>query len=249
MTEHHKKLPRTNFHIHSNFSDGKNSIVQIVLASLNLELDIIAITDHFTDSWKAKIIPTLDSPKKICDYIEEISRCKNFLFRSTNNLVLLTGIEIDLGSSDNYINSLIDPEKFDIILFEYLESIESINFVEEIMTSWKGQCDEDRFPLIVLAHFDPSLFTKEELEIVADFLNKNNVFYEFNSSYPEFLSSRYKIFFKNLLTKNIPISIGCDSHNIHNLYETNYVIQTLNQFGLMKNHLLFIDSVEIRLNP
>jgi predicted metal-dependent phosphoesterase TrpH len=58
------KVPKFNLHIHSIYSDGKNTIKKIVEKSLKLELEYIAITDHFTDSWKARVINTLDSKKK-----------------------------------------------------------------------------------------------------------------------------------------------------------------------------------------
>ncbi len=46
-------FPKINLHIHSNYSDGKQTINQIVDKAIKLELDYIAITDHFTNSWKA----------------------------------------------------------------------------------------------------------------------------------------------------------------------------------------------------
>ena len=89
---------RINLHIHSNFSDGKNTIEQIVKRSLQLELDYIAITDHFTDSWKAWV-STLKNSLKLSEYLEELSNCQNYLKDNDKNLTLLKGIEIDLSSS------------------------------------------------------------------------------------------------------------------------------------------------------
>ena len=54
-------LPKLNLHIHTTYSDGKNSINQIVKTAIKLGLDYICITDHFSNSWKSKIIHTLNN--------------------------------------------------------------------------------------------------------------------------------------------------------------------------------------------
>ncbi|MHA2472102.1 MAG: PHP domain-containing protein [Promethearchaeota archaeon] len=69
------KFPSINLHIHSNFSDGKNSIKQIVGRALEVNLDYIAITDHITDSWKAWV-SKLKNQDIIREYLEEISNCQ-----------------------------------------------------------------------------------------------------------------------------------------------------------------------------
>ena len=113
---------KENLHIHSSFSDGKSSIKKTINRAAELDFDLIAITDHFTDSWKAKVIPSLDSSLKISNYLQQIDRKSSKLRDSFKNLRVLRGIEIDLESSFRYISELINPADFDIILFEYLES-------------------------------------------------------------------------------------------------------------------------------
>ncbi|MCK4239115.1 MAG: PHP domain-containing protein, partial [Candidatus Lokiarchaeota archaeon] len=90
------EFPRVNLHIHSNFSDGAKTIEEIVLESLRLGLDYIAITDHFTNTWKANIIKTLNSRRKISRYLDEISEYQEFLRSKKLPLKLLSGVEIDL---------------------------------------------------------------------------------------------------------------------------------------------------------
>ena len=58
-------FPKINLHIHSIYSDGNNSIREIVDKAIKLGLDYICITDHFTNSWKANVIPNLDTKDKI----------------------------------------------------------------------------------------------------------------------------------------------------------------------------------------
>ena len=71
-------FPRINLHIHSNFSDGKNSIRQIIDRALKINLDFIAITDHLTDSWK-EWVSKLKDEDKISEYLAEITLCQNYL--------------------------------------------------------------------------------------------------------------------------------------------------------------------------
>ena len=54
-------FPKINLHIHSTFSDGRNTIKQIIKRAIQLNLSYICITDHFTNSWKAGVIPTLNN--------------------------------------------------------------------------------------------------------------------------------------------------------------------------------------------
>jgi len=129
--------PKINLHIHSNFTDGNDSIKQIVKKSLKRGLEIIAITDHFTNSWKASVIPTLNTAEKIDVYLQDISDCQAYLKKQNRSLKLYKGIEIDLESSEDYIKKLIQPEKYDIILFEYLDTVGSIAFIKPIIKKKK----------------------------------------------------------------------------------------------------------------
>ncbi|GAH35851.1 unnamed protein product [marine sediment metagenome] len=122
------ELPKLNLHIHSIYSDGRNTIKQIVKKALKTDLDYICITDHFTNSWKADLIPNLNNLDKIKRYLEEISQLKEFLIKENKDLTLFKGVEIDISSSEKYIINNISPNKFDLILFEYLESFDS-NFL------------------------------------------------------------------------------------------------------------------------
>ena len=227
---------RHNLHIHSNYSDGKNSIKKIVERSLKLELYCIAITDHFTDSWKTRIINTLDSENKINSYLEDISKQQDYLIDQNKKLKLFKGIEIDLESSENYIKQLIQPKKFDIILFEYLEGVEGIKFIQKLIEYWKNQkIIENYCPILGLAHFDPSFFIHGELDKLITFLKNYTCYFEFNSRYSEFYSRKYEIFFKKLKENNIPVAIGSDSHSLRRLDDIGGPIEMVQYYGLQKN--------------
>ncbi len=237
--------PKLNLHIHSKYSDGRNSIEEIVNSALKKDLDYICITDHFTDSWKADHIPNLNNIDKIKRYLEDLSRCKDFLVNENKKLTLFKGIEIDLSSSEKFIINNIVPNKYDFILFEYLESFEGIAFVKKILNFWKKKYNSD-FPLIGLAHFDPSFFITRGLDVLLEFLKEYDVIVEFNSSYPQFYSPKYDIFFNKLKEKYIKVSIGCDSHHISSLNDIESPQKMIEFYKLGENLEALIASLEFK---
>jgi histidinol phosphatase-like PHP family hydrolase len=238
---------KINLHIHSNFSDGHNSIEQIVEKSNKLGLKLICLTDHFTNSWKSNIIPTLDSYEKINDYFEQIALCQEYISNKGIDLVLLKGIEIDIQSSQKYIMKYINPLDFDIILFEYLENPEGIAFIRNLLDYWekkvKNLTDLSTFGL---AHFDPSFFLYGNLDILIKFLSKYKIFFEFNSSYPHCYSNRNRIFFDKLKNSKIPVAIGTDSHDLSNLGNIEEPLEMIYYHKLEDNLQILIKILEVK---
>ncbi|MFW9941990.1 MAG: PHP domain-containing protein [Candidatus Thorarchaeota archaeon] len=240
-------FPRINLHIHSNFSDGKNNIKQIIKGALLKKLDFVAITDHFTDSWK-EWVSKLKDRDKLTEYLTEISICQNYVRDKKKKLTILKGIEIDLSSSENFIK-LIKPDKFDLILFEYLQNIEGIAFVKNIINFWKGTSKNiGKFPILGLAHFDPSYFIYENLDILVSFLKEYDIYFEFNPSYPNFYARKNQIFFDKLKKANIPVAIGCDSHSIKSLNNIEEPLEIICNYNLEDNFLILIKELENKFN-
>ncbi|TET02553.1 MAG: PHP domain-containing protein [Promethearchaeota archaeon] len=237
------ELPKLNLHIHSKYSDGRNTTSQIVSAALDKGLDYICITDHFTNSWKADVIPNLNSLAKIEMYLDEIDQFQKYLHDEERQMALFKGIEIDLSSTEKFIVNNILPTRFDILLFEYLESIEGIFFIKKIINYWKGKTKNSTdFPLMGLAHFDPSFFAINGMNILIDFLTEHRIFFEFNTSYPQFYSQKYRSFFDQLKERNVLVSIGCDSHHISTLKDIEEAYDRIKFYELESN---LIDLVKI----
>lgn len=237
------ELPKLNLHIHSKYSDGRNTISQIVSTALDKGLDYICITDHFTNSWKADVIPNLNSLAKIEMYLDEIDQFQKYLHDEERQMALFKGIEIDLSSTEKFIVNNILPTRFDILLFEYLESIEGIFFIKKIINYWKGKTKNSTdFPLMGLAHFDPSFFAINGMNILIDFLTEHRIFFEFNTSYPQFYSQKYRSFFDQLKERNVLVSIGCDSHHISTLKDIEEAYDRIKFYELESN---LIDLVKI----
>lgn len=227
-------FPKLNLHIHSLFSDGQNSIVEIVRESLKLRMDYIAITDHFTNTWKSDIIPTLNSFAKISRYLEKLNECRSLLIDKGENLKLYRAIEIDVNSSGSYIKDLIQPVRFDLILFEYLESTKGLNFLKNLINGWK-ETYQNKLPIIGLAHFDPSHFNNIQIELIIKFLKDYNIFIEFNSRYPQFYSTMFSDFFQKIRKSEILVAVGCDSHDLTNLCDMSNPIDMIKYYHLENN--------------
>jgi len=239
------ELPKLNLHIHSKYSDGRNSISQIVSTALDKGLDYICITDHFTNSWKADVIPNLNSLDKITMYLDEIDQFQKYLLKEERQMALFKGIEIDLSSTEKFIINNISPTRFDILLFEYLENIEGIFFIKKIIDYWKRKTKNSKdFPLIGLAHFDPSFFAITGMNILIDFLTQSRIFFEFNTSYPQFYSQKYRSFFKQLKERNILVSIGSDSHHISTLKDIEEAYDRVKLYELEDNLLNLVQKLD-----
>lgn len=239
-------FPNINLHCHSNYSDGKNSINEIVVKAVKIELNYLAITDHFTNSWKSQIIPNLNSIEKIDNYLNAISICQNHLKETYKDLLLFKGIEIDLGSSEKFIKYHINPLKFDIILFEYLETSEGLAYINNLISYWKRKISNETLPLFGLAHFDPSYFIFNGLDRLLQLLKKYNIYYEFNSSYSHFYSRKNEIFFGKLKKYQIPVGIGSDAHHSKEIGLIEEPLSKIKDYGLENNLLSLIGLLKKR---
>ncbi|GAG97762.1 unnamed protein product, partial [marine sediment metagenome] len=161
---------------------------------------------------------------------------QKYLLEEERQMALFKGIEIDLSSTEKFIVNNILPTRFDILLFEYLESIEGIFFIKKIINYWKGKTkNSEDFPLLGLAHFDPSFFVINGMSILIDFLTENKIFFEFNTSYPQYYSQKYSSFFDQLKERNVLVSVACDSHHISNLIDIEEAYDRIKLYALESN--------------
>jgi histidinol phosphatase-like PHP family hydrolase len=163
------------------------------------------------------------------------------LKKNQKELKLFKGIEIDLGSSDRFIKKLISPEKFDIILFEYLETMEGLAFMERIVKSWNSETPNNYLPLIGLAHFDPSFFIYSGLDRLIQILKRYNIYFEFNSRYPDYYSPKNEIFFTKLYEQGILVAIGSDAHYRRRLKFIDEPLEMILSYNLIDNLEKLID--------
>ena len=105
LTEDHI---RGDLHTHSNWSDGRNSIADMVSAGKQLGYDYLAITDHSERAWSSRKLAAADIEKQRDEILMLRSRVRG--------IDILHGIEVDImadGSLDFDDDVL---EGFDIVL-------------------------------------------------------------------------------------------------------------------------------------
>ncbi len=91
---------KTCYHTHSDFSDGKTSMENIVKAAVDNGFEILAMTDHgpvpFPSAWNMPY-------EKITNYLQEINRLKE---KYQDKITLLKGLEVDFLPGFTQINFL-----------------------------------------------------------------------------------------------------------------------------------------------
>ena len=88
-----KNIPKWDFHIHTNYTDGKASVLQIFNAAIEQELEMIAFTEH-TEAWRT------DKTGWFNKYVEEIKKYREV---HQNKIKAFIGVEANAISFDGDI--------------------------------------------------------------------------------------------------------------------------------------------------
>ncbi|MBK8809074.1 MAG: PHP domain-containing protein [Bacteroidales bacterium] len=125
----------TNFHSHSTYSDGKESIAKCAEIAVQNKMEIYGFSDHspipFKNDWSLKI-------ENLTDYLAEITQIKDLYKGSTE---FLCGLEIDyLPGSEYSTRSFIESLHLDYF-------IGSVHFVDSFKdgTPWNIDTGADLF--------------------------------------------------------------------------------------------------------
>lgn len=79
------------YHTHSNFSDGKNTMEEMVLAAIDAGIEVLGISDHSDSPYQDYCMRTAQYP----EYLAEIQRLQK---KYSDKITLLKGIELDYYS-------------------------------------------------------------------------------------------------------------------------------------------------------
>jgi DNA polymerase (family 10) len=99
---------RGDLHMHTTWSDGRNTVEEMVLASAHLGYQYVAITDHSERAWSSRKLARADIPRQR----EEIEAVR----ATVSDIDVLWGVEVDImpdGSLDFDDETL---AQFDIVL-------------------------------------------------------------------------------------------------------------------------------------
>lgn len=207
------------WHTHSTFSDGNNTPEEMVKTAADLDLKLIAITDHVNrkTDW-------LD------DFCNEIRRLKK---KYDGKIKVLSGIEAKVVDLQGNIDAR--PEFFhnvDIVLASFHRIPTSQGFMPrdriskekyEVLEYWhKAMLNVLKNPNVDIIAHPTNLLRMHDIAIpyivkkeIAESSNKNDKIFEINIKYdvPD------KEFIELLEENNVPMVRGSDAHHIQELKE------------------------------
>lgn len=232
-----KKIPKLvelsdlkgDLHMHTKYSDGINSISEMIHAAKKFGLKYIAITDH---SKSEKIANGL-SDTELLAYIKDI---KNQA-KKIKGIKVLVGAEVDIlkeGSLD-YDDKLL--KKLDIVIgaihsgFKMNEN----EMTKRIITAMENK------HFNILAHPTGKMIGKRESinanwKKIFDFAKENKIIFEINSQ-PSRLDFN-GIFVKKVIDSGAKITVNSDSHNTKGFYYLKYGIGMARRGWCEKKHVI-----------
>ncbi len=210
------KLPRLvklvdikgDLHIHSNWSEGNNSILEMVRGAIKRDYSYLAITDHSKTSAIAGGLKT----DILLKQIKEVKR----IDKKFKNIKVFTGNEVNIlgdGSLDYDDNVL---KKLDIVIGA-VHSGFKIN--ERKMTDRIIRALENKY-VKILSHPTGRLVNKREpysinFDQILEVAKEKNKILEINS-FPDRLDLK-DVYIKEAIEKGVKLVINTDSHDLGHL--------------------------------
>ncbi|MEW5896962.1 MAG: DNA polymerase/3'-5' exonuclease PolX [Nanoarchaeota archaeon] len=198
------KEVHADFHIHSDFSDGDNSLEEMIAAAKKLGHQSIAVTDHMGP---LKIAHALDE-KRLQKYVQEIER----VGRKVPEINVLIGAEVDIDKNGNLTATKKMLSRLDFVLAAVHSSFK---MPEKEMTARIIHAFEN-YSVNALAHPSGRLINQRESylfdqEKVFQAAKDKNIFLEINA-FPDRLDLNGELI-RKALQFGCKFTIGTDSHN------------------------------------
>lgn len=216
-------------HIHTNFSDGLNTIENIVEAARNHAYEYIAITDHSQSLYVAGGL----NEKRLLEQIKMIDKINKKL----DDLVVLKGIEVDIKADGtlDFPDEIL--QKLDIVIAAIHTGLKQEK--GQIMQRLTKAMQNPYVNIIahptgrIIGYREPYAVDMQEIIRVAA---KTNTAMEINAS-PERMDLN-DIYAKTANEKGILLSIGTDTHQLSSLDNMVYGVSIARRGWLEKNNLL-----------
>jgi DNA polymerase (family 10) len=216
-------------HIHTNFSDGLNTIEDIVEAARKHEYEYIAITDHSQSLYVAGGL----NEKRLLEQIKMIDKINKKL----DDLVVLKGIEVDIKADGtlDFPDEIL--QKLDIVIAAIHTGLKQEK--GQIMQRLTKAMQNPYVNIIahptgrIIGYREPYAVDMQEIIRVAA---KTNTAMEINAS-PERMDLN-DIYAKTANEKGILLSIGTDTHQLSSLDNMVYGVSIARRGWLEKNNLL-----------
>ena len=223
------------FHVHSNWSDGSDSIEELAAFSKKQGFSFIGIADHSQSLKIAFGLSETNVEKKLKEIIKVNKKLSGFRVFSA------TECDIKTDGSLDYSNKIL--KKFDFV-YAAVHSRFKMNMKE--MTARILKAMENEY-VHILAHPTCRIIGRREpieldIEKVIDTARDTNTFLEINS-FPDRLDLN-DINIRLAKEKNITFVIGTDAHSIDHLRYIRFGIATARRGWLEKKDVLNTFSVK-----
>jgi DNA polymerase (family X) len=233
-------------HTHSNWSDGVNTIEEMAIACMNMQVEYLVISDHSKSAFYAKGL-TEDRIKQQHHYIDELNeKFKPFRIFKSIECDILTDGTLDyahntLASFDLVITSIHSNFK----MTEEKATRRLLNAIENPYTTILGHMTGR----LLLSRNGYPVHTRQVIDACA----KNKVVIEHNAN-PRRLDMDWR-YMQYALDKGVLLSINPDAHAVSAFDDVKYGILTAQKAGLTKENNLssftleaFIDFLSSRKN-
>jgi len=224
--------PLIDFHIHSKYSKGNNSIIDIADHAQRNNM-IVGIADQY--SWHryklSKITRNLDS------YIDTLNKVHE------DYSGILRGIEIDTTSIHKYNLFEQHSDDFDFIFFEFVIDLAGNYSFDpkrrnRTLETLKKIAEFKELTGIIscLSRPDFSLVLDQQLvEDSLDIIEKHGIVIELNEKHGNYYNS---IFIENVLARDIRICCGTSSSSLEEIAYFPLVNDFMNRFNILKSRLI-----------
>jgi len=217
------------FHIHSTWSDGSDSIEDIAKVAKNIGYSFVCIADH---SQSLRIANGL-SKERVDKKIDEIRK----LNKKFSNFRIFCGTECDIKSDGSLDYSDRILKKFDVVCIGIHSAFKMDG---EEMTKRITRGMENKY-VHFLAHPTGRLIGRRgpyevDIEQIIDTARDTGTFLEINA-FPDRLDLN-DIHAKLAKEKGVKVVLGTDSHSIINLSFMHFGVATARRGGLEKSDIL-----------
>lgn len=230
---------KVNYHIHTNFSDGKAELEKYVLESLKKEFNEIGFSDHLIILGDGKVGSNSMKIEKIKEYVKRINLLKE---KFKNKIKIKLGIEVDyFPFRERLIAKIINQFDFDYILgsvhriddfridaksnlriWNEMSEREIYNTYKKYFSLVQKTVSSKLFDIIAhpdfvkVFNFKPKRNIKQLYLKTIKKISKNNICIEVNSAgLREAVNEIYpnKVFLSLCYKNNIPVTMGNDAHS------------------------------------
>lgn len=220
---------KSDLHMHTTWSDGANSLEEMVEAAIERGYDYITITDH---SKFLRVANGLDE-KRLLKQREEIERIND----KYDEIKVFAGVEMDilpsgeLDFTDDFLKHM------DWVIAAIHSSFNQSE--EEIMARLQRACENKYVDMI--AHPTGRLIGRREgyqvnVDRLIDLAAETNTALELNANPMRFdLAPKW---LKKAQEKQVPIGINTDAHRVETLCHMEYGVKVARQAWLKKTDLL-----------